>query len=701
MFALAALLLSGAAFAGREGVTPPIRLFQRAPAGAPSAEYVPGEVLVRVRSGASKADTLAAAGLVMLEQLDALDVARCRLEPGDDVRAAVDRLRRSPDVAWAEPNYLARPARVPGDPYYANVDGAADDMQRWTFGAAGVAAEAGWDVTTGRPDVTIAVIDSGVDFEQEDLARNLWANPGEVPGNNRDDDGNAFVDDFNGWDFISGDVDPSPDLGNGRDDDGVDGLDSNVFHGTFSANCAAARGDDGVRACGAAWGCRVLPLKVFTDDGAASTFQIAAAVRYAADNGADVINLSLSTTASSEAMRAGVEYARARDCVVVAAAGNGNSTAPSYPAGFDGVLAVGASDHAFTSPRLVNFWGPGDPDGRAPYSQYGALAVDVVAPGTVFAFSVASVAEAQADPDLRAGETAGYAASGTSFSAPIVAGLAALLISRDKDLHGGVRTLDAARVADVIRQTARDLPDDPNDSPDGGAGWDGHGLVDFPAALGAVAGGGGGRTVRLGWKPPAAGDSLAAPAALRVLGDSSAPGRPAAGGPGGPGLPNSSVTGYRVYRAQAPGVPPGPDGLIATVGPRQLWFVDAESPEGEVFYVVTAVYGGAEGAPSDEASPRGPDADAPAIVEPAFAGQKLRLRAENSKIQPGAVLVVNGTRVFALSPARGGALWVVKKAVRSPRGGKTIGQVIPPGGAATLQVINSDGSRSAEVAFQR
>jgi subtilisin family serine protease len=166
---------------------------------------------------------------------------------------------------------------------------------------------------------------------------------------------------------------------------------------------------------------------------------------------------------SSETLRNAVAYAIARDCVVVGAAGNFNSSQSYFPAAYDGVLSVGASDHAFKGSFFLRVWGPGDIDGRAPYSEFGASAVDVVAPGTVFNAGVLSVADAAADSDLRPGLLAGFSAGGTSFSAPLVSGLAALVISRDKDLNGGVRTLRADEVVGIVEATAHDLGDDPFD----------------------------------------------------------------------------------------------------------------------------------------------------------------------------------------------------------------------------------------------
>jgi subtilisin family serine protease len=548
------------------------------------AEIVPGEVLVRFRPGAStaKRDPLSGdLGLVREDRLESLSIDRYRLPAGGDVWETVRRLRQRPDVLFAEPNFLAELAVVPDDEFYDNIQGHARDMQRWTFGGvtgdAGIDAEAAWEVSTGRPDVTIAVIDSGVALTHGDLSPNVWTNPGEVPGNGSDDDGNGFADDVHGWDFYSSDADPAPDLGNGRNDDGVGIGDDNTFHGTFVANLAAGRGNDGRGVLGAAWNCKVMPLKVFTDDGGANTFHIAAAFEYAADNGADVVNASLTTGTDSSTLREAVAYAVARDCVITAAAGNFNRATAYYPAAYTNVIAVGATGHAFEFSTYVNFFGPANFSGRPAFSNYGPAAVDVVAPGVVFSSSVASQTDADADPELEPGTFVAFAAEGTSFAAPIVAGLAALVVSRDKDLNG-VRTLSNVEVIEIIESTANDLPDDPTDSPDAGAGWDDLGLVDFSAAVASVTGGPGDRTVRLDWQAPA-GAQLAPPENLRAT-EAGGPSK-LAGGPTAEAEPNNTLAA-----AQAVAVPATVAGQIATSddGAVEIVYGDGSRDTVEDFY---------------------------------------------------------------------------------------------------------------------
>ena len=262
----------------------------------------------------------------------------------------------------------------------------------------------------------------------------------------------------------------------GSTNDGNGAADDNVFHGTFAGSCASGAGNNGTGIAGAAWNCQLMALKVFTDDGGASTFDIANAVTYAANNGADVINMSLGGGFSST-IQSSVNFAHTQGLVQVASAGNANSSSQQYPASLNFVISVGASDSG-----SVAFGGSGDIDGRASFSQYGTAAVDVVAPGAdLVGAGVNSVANGNA------GAATWFIASGTSFSGPLVAGLAGLVISRSRDVGANLTNDD---IEALIQNNTVDLPDDPNDSPNGGSSWDGNGRVDFLACINAVGGGG-------------------------------------------------------------------------------------------------------------------------------------------------------------------------------------------------------------------
>jgi subtilisin family serine protease len=482
-------------------VSPKTNLDRRA---APDLLYAPGEVLVKPKasSGTAKADVVASLAsayrLTVIEELDAIGVTRFRIDDGSDVVATAERLSREPGVEYAEPNWAQKLDLVPNDTLYDGYDHQASDLQAWEWDA--VNAPAAWDLTTGRPDVVVAVIDSGVDLVHPDLSQNLWRNPDEIAGNNVDDDGNGFVDDVNGFDFGDNDGDPRPNSP----------AEAFPDHGTFVSTCAVGRGNDGVGVAGAAWNCSLMSLKVMNAAGDIFVSSEARAIIYAADNGADVINLSLGSIDPCHAfppssVRDAINHAIAANCVVVASAGNENSPCTSFPAGFDGVISVGASDHDFANPKIVDLFGqlvfdasPGYPavgrigsgniNGRAVFSEFGPDAVDVVAPGIVMGgltnhreSDILSFISFPGQPSLN-----GYDVEfGTSFSGPIVAGLAALIISRDRDLNGA-RVLTSADVVDMIQTTATDLPDTPGDTPDAGAAWDNHGRVNFGAAIAAV-----------------------------------------------------------------------------------------------------------------------------------------------------------------------------------------------------------------------
>lgn len=255
-----------------------------------------------------------------------------------------------------------------------------------------------WSKATGQ-GVVVADIDSGVQLSHPDLTQQLWHNTNETScSNGIDDDSNGYVDDCNGWDAGSNDNNPNPDVSG-----------SFGAHGTHVAGIIGAKTDNGAGIAGMAPNVRIMPVKIASGNQLA-TSSILSAVMYAVDNGAKIINASWGSnpgTPRNQAyiMEQAVQYARARNVLFVVAAGNSNTnidTSPSWPANFslyyDNVLTVGASTNA---------------DTRASFSNYGASAVGIFAPGWFINSTVPG---------------GGYSMmSGTSMAAPCVVGAAALV----------------------------------------------------------------------------------------------------------------------------------------------------------------------------------------------------------------------------------------------------------------------------------
>jgi subtilisin family serine protease len=253
--------------------------------------------------------------------------------------------------------------------------------------------------------VVVAVVDTGVDYTHPDLDANIWTNPGEIAGDAIDNDGNGFIDDIRGWDFINNDNNP-------MDDDS---------HGTHVAGTIAAE-NNAIGNTGVAYNAKIMPVKVLGPNGGSST-AVAAGIRYAANNGAKVINLSLGGGSASTAMTEAIRYAvETKGATVVIASGNEGRTRPSFPASLTNTwgISVGAVDR---NSRLASF------SNRA-----GQQTVDyVVAPGV----NVLSTTPNNTYSSY----------SGTSMATPHVAGVVALMLSANP-------TLTPAQIEQLVTQTA-------------------------------------------------------------------------------------------------------------------------------------------------------------------------------------------------------------------------------------------------------
>ncbi len=314
-----------------------------------------------------------------------------QLPPGTDVAAAAARYRLDPMVEWAEPDHERRAALVPNDPFLAS---SATWGQSYAdlWGMHVTEAPTAWDTSTGA-GVVVAVIDTGVDAVHPDLAANMWTNPLEVPANGVDDDGNGFVDDVRGWDFSDGDATPNDLHG----------------HGTHVAGTVAAVGNNSRGVVGMAWGAEVMAVRGLNANGSGFDTDLAAAMVYAAENGADVLNASWGGQGESQVLVDAVDAITALGAIMIAGSGNSASDMASFfPAAIPGVVAVGATTAS---------------DDVAFFSNYGD-GLAVAAPG----LDILSVRAGGIPPLGVPVGTEYMRLSGTSMATPHVAGLTAVLI---------------------------------------------------------------------------------------------------------------------------------------------------------------------------------------------------------------------------------------------------------------------------------
>ncbi|MFH1789715.1 MAG: S8 family peptidase [bacterium] len=296
-------------------------------------------------------------------------------------------------------------ARVPDDNEY--------HIQSTFFSQ--INAPLAWDLSVGSKNVVVAIIDVGVNIKHPDLKANIWVNNDEIPNNGIDDDKNGYIDDINGWNFVDNNNNPTiPDIDKARDS-GV------VNHGTISAGIIGAVGNNGLGVSGINWNVSIMALRAIKNNGGGSFNDVIEAVEYAADNGADIINMSLVGTLDDKALNQSILNAKKKGVLVVAAAGNeraneeGNLNAyPKYPI---------CSSNPFVVEAVIGVTSVDRKDRLSQFANYGSC-VDISAPGeninsTLYYF-----------PELsNYAEAYGGNVAGTSFAAPFVAGAAALIKS--------------------------------------------------------------------------------------------------------------------------------------------------------------------------------------------------------------------------------------------------------------------------------
>ncbi len=366
-----------------------------------SGDYVANELVVRLKENAKAEDVASAVGGYVEETftIGKMEYARIKL-PQDVTLSEGEKILNGTDlVDYAEPNYIYKALLVPNDPEYTSRQYCHKLMN----------TEKAWDVTTGSSSVTVAVVDTGVDGTHPEFSGKMVA----------------------GYDYINN----KALTGNENSDD--------HGHGTHVAGIACAIGNNNRGVAGMNWKAKIMPVKVLNSAGLGTNSTIAQGITYAAQNGADVINLSLGGSFYSQAIRDAIEEARARDVGVVAASGNTYTRSLTYPASYPGVIAVGSTN----GQDEVSVFST-----RSPY-------LSVSAPGSDIYSTVPG------------GEYATF--SGTSMAAPQVSGLYALV----KGLH-------PAWIPSHIRSQIEQTADDKGD-----AGFDeeyGYGRINAQKAVGTA-----------------------------------------------------------------------------------------------------------------------------------------------------------------------------------------------------------------------
>ncbi|MBA2341559.1 MAG: S8 family serine peptidase, partial [Pyrinomonadaceae bacterium] len=397
------------------------------------AEFVPGEILVRFRTeetAASKERAIAplrannqeiALDVQQFEGSEIIEGLRVAHVAPEQTLDAIEALNKRADVLYAEPNYIRRKDSVPNDPSFGSLWGLRNTGQVGFNDLTGTSepgkpdadidADEAWDITTGSRSVVVGVIDEGIDINHVDLQANIWRNPGETPGNGRDDDGNGFVDDVNGWDFYHNDASVYDGPGTFTEDGQQIEKDS---HGTHVAGTIGAVGNNGVGVVGVNHQVSIMSLKILgagaTDTRAPSSVRTTvAAYNYAEkmkrDFGINIraVNNSYGGGGKSQTELLAIKALGDVGILFVASAGNdteNNDAIAHYPSNYDApnLLAVAATDRF---------------DNLASFSDFGANTVTVGAPGR----SILSTTPNNTYSLF----------SGTSMASPHVTGAAALL----------------------------------------------------------------------------------------------------------------------------------------------------------------------------------------------------------------------------------------------------------------------------------
>ena len=347
-----------------------------------------------------------------------------------DVNVLAKEYNLDPNVEYAEPNYISHfspmsytlkddshekiqtnsndPIIIPNDEYFD---------EQWSLNQSNdcdIDAPEAWTIEKGNENVVIAIVDSGVDYNHPDLSGNIWINMDEIPNNGIDDDGNGFVDDVRGWDFVDDDNTPMDTFGGG----------------TLSSGVACAVTNNSIGIAGVCWNCKVMAVRSGDEVGFLTYENIVKGIIYAVENGADVISMSWGGYVPSDFVKDALDYASSQGVVLITSAGNDGYDIHYYPARYDNVIAVAGTNQ---SDNRVKF-------NDLTSSNYGKW-VDVAAPATDILSTLNHNRYALV--------------VGTGISVPQVSGLAGLLLSKHENYP-----YPAEMVRSLIRFSADEIETD-------------------------------------------------------------------------------------------------------------------------------------------------------------------------------------------------------------------------------------------------
>lgn len=397
-------------------------------------EFVPGEVIVKLKGKSKSLGSQAFIGKAVSEKSmtlkgswSGLNMHHFSLKSGQLVSKAVEELQNDPDVEYAEPNYILKRQST------GEVEGALVKMEDIYAGSGGYSAQAAvqtnapiqlssaWSaMTSGKTPPVVAVIDTGLDFNH-DVFRNsgaIWTNPGEIASNGIDDDGNGYVDDVHGWNFVANTNNP-------QDDEG---------HGTHCAGIVLGTTQDIMASPIGAAKIRIMPLKFLDSNGSGTTSDAVKAIYYAVNSGAKVLSNSWGGGSYSNSLLDAIAFTYDQGRIFVAAAGNAsqnNDAAPTYPA-------------SYGIPHVMSIAATSDLDAWASFSNYGVRSVHISSPGV----SILSTYPGNTLARL----------SGTSMATPFVAGVAALMVREQPTMNGyQVKSLlfgASDRISSLVNKTS-------------------------------------------------------------------------------------------------------------------------------------------------------------------------------------------------------------------------------------------------------